>query len=99
MKAKKQSSKSRFSLGSAGNKDAYLLFAEVDHSLLSLVATQATRLGVAVTFATTRDGSSACVSILDDGRVDRAYATTVEELAEILEHIADLAETLLLEQE
>lgn len=80
--------------GKAG-ADRGLYFSECDPATLRLCVDAVTRAGDAVLLARTSDGGAFSVRVLSDGQVFKSWPSSLEELHETLNMLADEAVAVL----
>lgn len=87
-------SKARFSLSGQTEKSATFTLEEIDAEDLKKAVLATLKVGAAITLSLSRDKSTVCLSIIDNGKVEKAYAANVAELEVLLETIQLQAELL-----
>lgn len=82
----------KFSLGGVKNGSSSDILENCDPEKLWNAAIAVVKSGCALTIASTRDGSTLVITVLENGEAERAYAEDVTQAEDILDQITKLGE-------
>lgn len=83
----------KFSLGGTKNGSSSDILESCDPEKLWNAAIAVVKSGCALTIASTRDGSTLVITVLENGEAERAYAEDVTQAEDILDQITRLGDS------